>query len=224
MSVVNWEDPFCETRETKALPDLWIPGKRVPPVSLDAIHERQKPLMPYIQEWLAAADEALKRIKGSTGGDLLVSSLRTSVAVDVLYRDLEATGILRSIGPIILTCSPITFPASRKPTLSVFDYLLPMQKISDAASDDAPSGQEKAILAAEMKLGLIRKVGLSSERDMPKDRIVVYPELLHFVGNWIENIISPITDLRFVEVTAGITWSTASQPSRVAPLAKPQLH
>ena len=231
MPTVDWEDPFCETGKNKAIPDLWVPGRQVPPVSLKAIRERQKPLLPYLQEWADAADEALKRIQGSPGGGLLVSSLRTQVQVQVFYRLPDHPDVLDLFPSLFLTCSPVTFPASRKPGISVFDYLLPTQQVADFQPADAAASinpdKRKAILAAEMELGLVRRVALSSRAEMPKERVVVYPELLRFVGHWIQNIESPISGLRFGEVVRESNIRAASPNERSARTssvpAKPQL-
>ncbi|MGB9154520.1 MAG: hypothetical protein WCD70_15700 [Alphaproteobacteria bacterium] len=228
MPAVNWEDPFCETKANQAVPDLLVPERGAPRVLLRAIRQRQKPLLPYLEELSKAADEVVKRYRGLPGGDLLLSALKTQVELRVDFRIPLHPSLLREFSPMPLTCLPVKFPVSKKQGVPIFDQLLPTQKCTDfrtdgsgnkkpvleadmelglvkkvgiSKSDAIPEGIKQAILAAEKEMGLMRNMALSSGEEKSGEQfIIVYPELLKFVSHWIKNIVSPISDLCFGEI------------------------
>jgi hypothetical protein len=217
MAVAQWEDPFNKPRGD--ISELWEAGCIVPPAHLRTIRQRQKALLPIIQEWLKATDEALARARSTPEGLLLASVLEKDVQINVLYRRANHPSVLNDFWAMPKPCVPITFPASKKEGIPILDRLLPTQIVNEAQptleadadtaiikkvglkkAGEIPDAMRRAILAAEIELGLMRGVALAGCDNMPKERVVVYRPVLEWAAFWIKNMVSPITDLRYGEV------------------------
>jgi hypothetical protein len=231
-----WEDPFSEQASSKPGKPVWYPtgvfgyvrdeifwtpgmplpagklkkiskalGITEPSADLKVIHGRQERLLPHIEEIQNAAKEVLKDLGLRQNPDSrhLKEIAKRDLAVHVFYRYPDQPDLLTSFG-LMINDHAIVLPVDKHLAPPVLDHLFPMQHVTEEPADMT---RQQTILKACNELGLTQKQGLASD-PMTPNRVVVYPRLLNFTSEWIQNVESPIFDIRYYERNSEAGYET----------------
>lgn len=193
MQAFNWEDPF--NKQHGLIEHISSTFAALTTSDIKRIRAEQKGLLRPLNDIRRAACEVLKHVEGDArrGGPLLVKQAQHEVSVRVLYRAPGNPIMLEKIGPLAIPDHAVVLPADHPKLLPVLSPLFPAQFVSPELDGGKP-----VIKAAFKDMGIIQRVGLSDEQ--PNGQvIVVYPNTLHFMANWIRRYRTPISDIRIGE-------------------------
>jgi len=174
-----WDDPFGE--EKLAGKTVLFPGGGFrPEVNVALIRERQKKLLPYIEELKQAAAEIVKRYD-----PLALSAAERELMTVVEYRIPDNPHLLQRFCHSLTDLSVLVPVDRRAGKNSVLDKLAP------------PAGIEN-IKGHGHVMELLRLEGIG-EKSLPAEVREVCPRLFEFIAFWIRELDGPINRVSCVK-------------------------